>query len=89
MKDIGHNRIGNCLRKYRKARGLTQGQVATILGLKSGTLISHWENGVCLPSTVNLFRLAAVYRTMVDALYIDMLRAFRQELAEREAATQR
>jgi hypothetical protein len=31
-----------------------------------------------------MFRLAALYRTLVDALYIDTLRAVREEVRRRE-----
>ena len=64
--------IPNCLRRYRKARGLKQKDVAEILGIKSASMISRWENGLCLPSTMNLFRLASLYRRMTDALFIDL-----------------
>lgn len=43
-------------------------------------MISQWEKGVCLPSTLNLFKLASLYQIMVDALFIDFLRALRNEL---------
>ena len=76
--------IPNCLRRYRRARGLKQKEVARILGLKSASMISRWEKGVCIPSTLNLFKLATLYRTMVDALFIDMLRALRNDIHKRE-----
>jgi len=84
MKRNSHKKIPNCLRKYRKARGLNQKEVAKVLGLKSASLISRWEKGICLPSPINLFRLAALYRTLVDALFIDLLRFLRQELIKKE-----
>ena len=84
MKIITYKNIPNCLRKYRKARGLNQKDVAKVLGLKSASLISRWEKGICLPSPINLFRLAALYRTLVDALFIDLLRLLKQELIDKE-----
>jgi len=84
MKKIDYKNIPNCLRKYRKARGLNQKDVAKVLGLKSASLISRWEKGICLPSPINLFRLAALYRTLVDALFIDLLRFLKQELIDKE-----
>jgi len=77
--------IPNHLRRFRKARGLSQRDVSRILGLVSTSMISRWEKGSCLPQSLNLFRLAAVYRTMVDALYVDLLRSIREELRSREA----
>lgn len=75
----------NYLRKYRRSRGLLQKEVAEILGLKSASAISRWEKGLCLPSTKNLFKLASLYRTMVEALYMDQLRTLRFELQKTEA----
>jgi transcriptional regulator with XRE-family HTH domain len=84
MGKITYKRIPNCLRKYRRARGLNQKEVAKSLGLKSASIISRWEKGICLPSTINLFKLAALYRTLVDALFIDLLRFLRQKLIKKE-----
>ena len=84
MNDINPKTIPNCLRRYRKARGLKQKEVATILGLASASMISRWERGRCLPNTMNLFRLASLYRTMTDALFIDLLKALREDLRIRE-----
>ena len=84
MNDINPKTIPNCLRRYRKARGLKQKEVARILGLESASMISRWERGRCLPNTMNLFKLAALYRTMVDALFIDLLRSLRSDLKQRE-----
>jgi transcriptional regulator with XRE-family HTH domain len=63
---------------------LKQRDAARILGLSDSSLVSRWEQGARLPSTVNLFKLAAVYRTLVDALYIDLLRDVRAEVRRRE-----
>lgn len=76
--------IPNCLKKYRKARGLKQKDVARILSIKSASIISRWENGACKPSAINLFKLAALYRTMVDALFIDQLREIKKKILKRE-----
>jgi len=84
MKNVKPKSIPNCLRRYRKARGLKQRDVAEVLGLKSASMISRWERGVCVPSPLNLFRLAVLYRTMADALFIDLLRALRTELLKKE-----
>ena len=85
MNDI-QDHFPNCLRKYRRARGLTQQQVAKVLGLKSTGVISRWEKGVCLPDTMRLCHLAILYRTMTDALLIDILRALRSNIRKQEEA---
>ena len=84
MKNVNYKSIHNCLRKYRKARGLNQRKVAEIMGLKSSSIISRWEKGICLPSSFNIFKLAVVYRTMVDALFIDQLRELKDSLHKKE-----
>lgn len=76
--------VPNCLRRYRRARGLKQKEVARILGLKSTSMISRWEKGVCLPRPLTMFKLAILYRTMVDALFIDLRRTLINELRKRE-----
>jgi transcriptional regulator with XRE-family HTH domain len=85
MKHTNPGPIFNQLRKYRKARGLKQRDAARILGFADASSISRWERGVCLPSVINMFRLAALYRTLVDALYIDALRTIRDDIRRRES----
>ena len=84
MTKVKKKTIFNRLRKYRRARGLKQREAARILGLADASSLSRWEHGVSLPSVMNMFRLAAMYRTLVDALYIDTLRAIREEVRKRE-----
>jgi transcriptional regulator with XRE-family HTH domain len=86
MKATRKSRTPNRLRKHRKACGLTQRDAARILGFADASCICRWEKGVALPSPMNLFRLAALYGVLVDALYIDTLRAVREEVLGREAA---
>ena len=80
MKKVDYKNIPNALRKFRKTNGYTQKQVASFLGVRNPCMISRWENGSRLPSPVNMFRLAVLYRTMVDALYIDLIRVLRTEI---------
>jgi transcriptional regulator with XRE-family HTH domain len=84
MKNIKSKTIFNSLRKYRRAKGLSQKDVAEILGIKSTSQISRWERGVCLPITSNLLDLALLYRTSMDALLIDLRRLRRNELLVKE-----
>ncbi len=74
----------NHLKKYRKARGLDQKEVAKILGLKSTSVISRWEKGTCMPGPLAMFKLAILYRTMVDALFIELRRELLDEMRTRE-----
>ncbi len=74
----------NLLRKYRREMGFTQTEVARILGINSTSRISKWENGTCMPSVLSALKLAILYRVMVDAFYIDLVRTLRDELRDRE-----
>lgn len=74
--------IPNCLRQYRKERGLRQNQVATALGLKNKTLISRWEHGDALPNLVSLIRLSIIYRVKMDELFIDLKQEISKEVFE-------
>ena len=78
-----YKRIPNSLRKFRKMSGYTQKQVAFFLGIENCGMISRWENGSRFPSPVNIFRLAAIYHTMADALYFDLIRVVRKEIQVR------
>jgi transcriptional regulator with XRE-family HTH domain len=73
----------NCLRKFRKESGYTQKQVSELIGIGNTSMISRWEQGRVLPNPPNIFRLAIVYRTMADALYIDLIHDLRREIQTR------
>ncbi|MEW6060798.1 MAG: helix-turn-helix transcriptional regulator [Bacteroidota bacterium] len=84
MGNTSHKSIPNALRKYRRIRGLTQRKVAKVLRLKSASCISLWEKGDSLPSMANAIRLSILYRTMVDGLFGDLVKALREEIHESE-----
>ena len=84
MKKVEFKKIPNNLRKYRKAIGLKQKDVAEILNLKSAGMISRWEKGVCLPSLLNAFRLAGLYCVLVDALFFPLIRVIKRKIMERQ-----
>lgn len=74
----------NCLKKYRRIRGLNQMQVAAILELKGSSIVSRWESGKALPNTLNLLKLSVLYRTLIDGFYIDQVRELRKEVVDNE-----
>ena len=78
--------IPNRLRRCRRSRGLSQKEVAEILGLKDASMISRWENGQGMPSMLNAFKLALVYRIWTDTLYTDLLASLKGEIQKREDA---
>ncbi|MBP6974556.1 MAG: helix-turn-helix transcriptional regulator [Candidatus Pacebacteria bacterium] len=58
----------NNLKDIRLKRGLTQKQVADLLGLKCEDRLSHWERGTAMPSVKNLMKLGRVYKVKVEQL---------------------
>lgn len=77
--------IPNQLRKFRKRMGYQQKDVAYLLGFRGAGRISEWEAGTSTPSIENLIKLAVIYRTLCDELYITIRRDFIQDLQQREA----
>ncbi len=84
MKKVELKKVPNNLRKYRKAIGLKQKEIAQILGLKNSGMISRWEKGRCLPSLVNAFKLAGLYSRLVDALFFPLMRMIKRKIMERQ-----
>ena len=52
---------------FRKAKGLTQEQLAKLLGVTQGA-VAQWENGLTHPAFNMLPRLAAALGVTVDEL---------------------
>jgi len=84
MKKVEFKKVPNNLRRYRKAVGLKQKDVAEILNLKSAGMISRWEKGVCLPSLLNAIKLAGSYSVLVDALFFPLIRMIKRKIMERQ-----
>ncbi len=62
------NRIGKNIAELRKRDHMTQEQVAKLLNV-SPQAVSKWENGISLPDTEMMPKIAAVFGTKVDDLY--------------------
>ena len=60
-------KIGENLRRLRAAKGLTQEQLAEVLGV-SAQAVSRWENSGAYPDITLLPGLAVFYDTTVDAI---------------------
>lgn len=59
----------NNLKHYRLKHNLTQQQVAELLGHKSVSRLSAWEQGTSMPSIDNLFQLCWIYKVNAEMLY--------------------
>lgn len=65
---LARKTFGERLREARKAAGLTQGQLAALVGLKSYNPITQYERGINDPSLPTLIRLATELNRSVDWL---------------------
>ena len=59
--------LGETIKALRVEKGLTQPQLAAIIGVSNG-MISVWENNVNEPKASNLKALAAALDVSVDTL---------------------
>jgi transcriptional regulator with XRE-family HTH domain len=75
-----HGRIPNSLKKHRRIAGLSQIQVAAILGIKNSCSICLWEKGSFLPGAKQLFQLCILYNTTPETLFGELFHTLRQEL---------
>jgi putative transcriptional regulator len=62
------DRLDNRLRELREAKGLTQAQLADLIGVSRKT-VNTVENGVFIPSTVVALKLAGALGCSVEELF--------------------
>ena len=62
-------KLHNYLRTHRKRSGLSQADVAILLGCKYGTKISRYERQARVPSIETLIALEVVFRTPTRDLF--------------------
>lgn len=56
------SRLGEFFKQKRVDVGLTQAEVAKVLGLSTGQFVSNWERGVSAPPMDYLPRLMKLYK---------------------------
>ena len=64
--------------------GLTQEQVARLLGQADTTMISHYEHGRVLPPLPTALRLEIIYRVPVAFLFPAMYADLKQSIRHQE-----
>ncbi len=77
-------KIINRLRKYRKLMGYTQMQVALKLGYSCTSQISRWEEGLSMPSAINLLKLSIIFGRLPTDLYFDSYLELRSILLKKD-----
>ncbi len=65
---MGERRLGNRLKESRTARGLTQTDLAVLVGVSRKT-INTVENAIFVPSTILTLTLAKTLGTTVEHLF--------------------
>jgi transcriptional regulator with XRE-family HTH domain len=65
------------------ACGLTQRDVARILGFANASRLSRWEHGMCLPSVKNILALACIYHVSVEFIYRELVERIREAIQRR------
>ena len=61
--------FGETLKAARTARGLTQMQLAKLIGEKSGTVINNWESAIARPSVEKVPKLCQALHITPDFLF--------------------
>ena len=77
--------IKNRIRTYRLKRGLSQKDVANLVGHKSQTLISYWENDKKTPTLKNFFKLASILKIFpAEMLFNELFDEVKHEIHQRK-----
>lgn len=60
--------IGMRIRLLRKSNGMTQGELASQLGITTQA-VSKWERGLCAPDVAFLVCLSRIFEVTIDCLF--------------------
>lgn len=60
----------NFISEYRKAKGLTQPQLADLAKLPNYTVVQRYEHGRALPAVDTALRIARALDTTVEQLFV-------------------
>jgi len=61
--------IKNNLKEYRLKAGLTQKEVAKLIGVNSEERVCHWEQGRNVPGALNLIKICKLYNISQNQIY--------------------
>jgi transcriptional regulator with XRE-family HTH domain len=65
-------RFPNRLKKFRRIAGYSRKKVASLLDLRSTSMLSRWERGISTPGIIDIFRLAFIYNVLPHELYLEL-----------------
>ena len=77
--------VVNRLWRYRKERQLFQKEIANLLGHKTLSQVSAWENGQKTPTLDSALMLAHILKAPVEALFADRAQELRAKIDKRAA----
>ena len=66
---MSHTKLDNYLRSYRKRSGLSQREIAFLLGTRLGAKVSRYEYGRRTPDLDTVLALETIYRAPASALF--------------------
>jgi transcriptional regulator with XRE-family HTH domain len=78
--------LSNYLRSNRKRLALSQGEVAFLLGTKSGAKVCRYERFACEPSLETALACEAIFKRSVSELFPGLYQKVEREVAARAGA---
>ena len=66
---MSHQRLQNYLRTHRRRHGLSQAELAKLLGAASGTKVSRYENFTRMPGALTVFAFEIVFNQPACELF--------------------
>jgi transcriptional regulator with XRE-family HTH domain len=78
-------RFDNYIRMLRKQRGLSQDELAFLLGWKSGSAVSRLENGRRKPSLETLLTMEVIFGIQIREFYAGRFQKVEDAVRERVA----
>src|SRR3954469_1648642 len=75
--------LHNYLRTYRKRTGLSQTEMAFLLGCASGAKVSRYEHGARRPSLVTALACEVILRVALPELFAGMYRDVEKQIGRR------
>lgn len=79
------NPLNNYLRMHRRRTALSQGDIACLLGVVSGTKLSRYESGQRAPNLETALALEIIFGIPVRELFAGMFHEVEQRVRERAA----
>ena len=80
---MSYQLLQNCLRISRRRSGLTQDEIASLLGATSSTKVSRHETFNRLPSVSTIFAYEIIFRTSARALFASPYEEVRRAVIDR------